>query len=285
MEPGEYEALLGRASSGSSSAAIDLLQAMRTHKVHHPELVVLHGGRLLSTCPRKLGNEVWTVMEQVFLAAAELGVDDWRDYCLKQLTKKFPNSHRVERLQGIYRESIEDWNEAKKIYNKLLEDQPEDVTTRKRLIAMYKQRGRMSEAVDAINSYLEIFCTDSEVWHELAEIYIEAGSMQRALFCFEELLLQNPRSMYHILTHAELLYSVNDLELSRKYFSLAAFLDSNSLRALWGLLMVSLALAEKDKTNERMQRLTESTLQKVRAAYKGVGPHSKHALALLDTLT
>mmetsp|Transcript_51964 Transcript_51964/g.96139 ORF Transcript_51964/g.96139 Transcript_51964/m.96139 type:complete len:288 (-) Transcript_51964:76-939(-) len=285
MEPGEFEALLAKASGGSQNAAIDLLQSMRVNKVHQPELVVLHGGRLLSNCPRKLGSEVWTVMEQVFLAAAELGIDGWRDYCLKQLTQKFPNSRRVERLQGIYRESIEDWNEAKRIYNKMLEEQPEDVTTRKRLIAMYKQRGRMSEAVDAINSYLETFCTDAEVWHELAEIYIEAGSLSRAVFCFEELLLQNPRSMYHILTHAELLYSVNDLELSRKYFSLAAFLDGGCLRALWGLLMVSLALAEKDKTNERMQRLTESTLQKVRAAYKGIGPHGQVAIALLGTLT
>ena len=59
--------------------------------------------------------------------------------------------------------------------------------------------------------------------------------LQRAVFCFEELLVHNPRSMscareswqlgeaacehsirYNILTYAELLYSTGDLETSRK---------------------------------------------------------------------
>merc|ERR1712087_1010562 len=105
-----------------------------------------------------------------------------------------------------------------------------------------------ADAVDAINKYLDMFSVDAEVWHELAELYIEAGSLQRAVFCFEELIVSNPRSMYHILTYAELLYSTGDLDLSRKYFCLAAYLDGNCLRALWGLVAVSSALADKQKS-------------------------------------
>merc|ERR1719464_200508 len=115
-------------------------------------------------------------MEQVFMAAVEIGADDWRDYCLKQLTNKFPSSVRVERLKGVYQESNAKYTEAKKIYEKILVDKPEDTVTRKRLIAMYKQQGRISEAVEQINVYLDTFCTDPEVWHELAEIYIDTGS-------------------------------------------------------------------------------------------------------------
>merc|ERR1719367_1569120 len=117
MEPGEYEGLVAKASTGSTTAATDLLQSMRTNKIHQPELVLLHGGRLLRGSPGKLGSELWTVMEQVFLAAVELGADDWRDYCLNRLMKKFPTSRRVERLKGIYQESRGDWSEAKKIYD------------------------------------------------------------------------------------------------------------------------------------------------------------------------
>merc|ERR1712217_48062 len=153
--------------------------------------------------------------------------------------------------------------------------------TRKRLIAMHKQRGKIAEAIAAINSYLETFSTDTEVWHELAELYIEAGSLQRAVFCFEELLVANPRSLYHILTYAELLYSIGDLELSRKYFSLAAYLDGSCLRALWGLVGVNMALAEKDKTNEKMDQLQTFTIERLKKAYDGVGQHGKLAVGLL----
>lgn len=282
MEPGEYDDLVAKTRSGSSSAAIELLGSMRSNKIHQPELVMLHGGRLLSTCPRNLGNEVWTVLEQVFFAAVELGIVEWRDYCLKQLEKKFPNSIRVERLKGIQKESMEDWNEAKKIYQKILKEKPEDTITQKRLIAMFKQRGKTSEAIEQLNTYLETFCVDAEVWHELAELYIEAGSLQRAVFCYEELMISNPRSMYHILTYAELLYSTGDFVLSRKYFSLAAYLDGNCLRALWGLVLCGTALAEKDKSKD-MEQLKIFAEERLRRAYSKVGPHGALAIELISS--
>eukprot|EP00928_Gymnodinium_smaydae_P063010 TRINITY_DN46718_c0_g1_i1.p1 TRINITY_DN46718_c0_g1~~TRINITY_DN46718_c0_g1_i1.p1 ORF type:complete len:317 (-),score=63.72 TRINITY_DN46718_c0_g1_i1:179-1036(-) len=282
MEPGEYESLVAKADAGNSTAAIELLTSMRVHKISQPEIVVLHGGRLLGSCPRKLGNEVWTVMEQVFLAACEIGADKWRDYCLGALEKKFPSSTRVERLKGIRLECKEDYEEAKKVYTKLLTDKPEDTVTRKRLIAMHKQRGHTNEAIDELQKYLDTFCIDAEVWHELSELYIEAGSLSRAVFCFEELVMSNPRSMYHILCYAELLYSTGDHEMSRKYFSLASYLDGNNLRALWGLWACSLALAEKDKQKEKLEELQKLTVQKLRTLYKAAGEHGKLALALLD---
>lgn len=281
MEPGEYDSLVARAKLNTSSA-IELLLAMRLHKIRQPELVVLHGGRLISSSPGKLGSELWTVMEQVFFASVELGHDSWRDYCLKQLSNRFPSSVRVERLKGVHAESCEKWAEAKKIYQKILADKPEDMVTHKRLIAMNKQRGKTVEAIEEINKYLETFSTDTEVWHELAELYIEAGSLQRAVYCFEELMVSNPRSMYHILSYAELLYSTQDFELARKYFSLAAYLDGSCLRALWGLLAVSLALAEKDKGNEKMGQLQQFTVERLKLAYSNVGAHGKLTIGLLN---
>lgn len=242
----------------------------------------MHGGRLLKTHQRKLGDELWTVLEQVFLASVECGMTEWRDYCIKRLTKKFPSSQRVERLKGIHQESLEDWAEARKIYKKILQDKPEDTVIRKRLIAINKQNGKIQEAIEEINTYLDTFCTDGEVWHELAELYIECGALPKAAFCFEELLVINPRSMYNILTYAELLYSTGDYELSRKYYSMASYLDGNNLRALWGLALVNVALAEKDKTNEKLVQLQTFTIDRLRAAYKGAGAHGKVALALLD---
>jgi len=291
MEPGEYDALVAKARRGNNSAAIALLQAMRTHKIRQPELVLMHGGKVLRNCPGKLGDELWAVHEQVFMAAVELGNNEWQDHCLQQLTKKFPVSIRVERLKGLREEGREHWDEAKKIYTKIINDKPEDVVARKRLITIFRQRGKLTEAIEQVNAYLDIFSTDAEVWHELADLYIEAGSIQRALFCFEELIASNPRSIYHILTYAELLYSTGDYELSRKYYCLAAYLDGTNLRALWGLLAVNMQLAEKDKANNAgkvqannlLVKLQPFAKDRLRAAYTGVGPHGASAIALLKS--
>jgi len=286
MEPGEYENLVSKAGTGSQQASIELLLAMRLHKVHQPELALVHGGRLLANCPRKLGNDVWTVMEQVFLASCQTGADGWRDYCLSALSKKFPSSTRVERLKGIKAESSGEWPEATRIYNKMLADKPEDTITRKRLVTMHKQRGKISEAIDELNKYLDQFSVDADVWHELAELYVEAGSLSRAVFCFEELMMNNPRSMYHILTYAELLYSTGDFDTCRKYYSLACYLDGTNLRALWGLWAANMALADKDKNKEKMDELQKQTIEKIKAVYKTqAGPKSSHsmlAIAMLD---
>jgi tetratricopeptide (TPR) repeat protein len=287
MEPGEYESLIGKSSMGNHAAAIELLHSMRLHKIHQPEITILHGARLLSNCPRKLGNDLWTVMEQVFFASVELGADEWRDYCLKSLDRQFPSSRRVERLKGIERESRQKYDEAQAIYKKVNSERPEDTFVRKRMVAMHKQRGKIKEAIDELNVYLDSFAVDAEVWHEMGELYIMAGSLSRASFCFEELMLSNPRSMYHILTYAELQYSIGDLENARKYYSLAAYLDAGSLRALWGLYICGMALAEKEKNKDpssagRMEELQNLTLQKLLRAYKGTeGSHSKLAVAAL----
>lgn len=66
-------------------------------------------------------------MEQVFTAAAELGCDDWREYCLRELSRAFPSSLRVERLKGIEKESQAEWKEAEKIYQKILQSKPEEL--------------------------------------------------------------------------------------------------------------------------------------------------------------
>jgi predicted Zn-dependent protease len=226
-------------------------------------------------------------MEQVFFASVELGADEWRDYCLKALDKQFPTSVRVGRLKGIHSESRQKYDEAQTTYKQILSEKPEDTYVRKRMVAMYKQKGKIKEAIDELNLYLDSFAVDPDVWHELGELYIVAGALTRASFCFEELILSNPRSMYHIMVFAELQYSLGEIETARKYYSLAAYLDAGSLRALWGLYMCGMALAEKEKNKDpsssaRMEELQNLTVQKLRAAYKTVGQsHGKLALGLL----
>lgn len=284
MEPGEFESLANKAPS-SHSAAVEFLQAVRVHKIRRPELVLLHGGKVLQGSHRKLGSDVWTILEQVFNAAIELGDDRWSTYCLKKLGAQFPNSTRVERLKGMHMESQENWADAACIYKKILAEKPEDVLAAKRLVSLQKQRGKIPEAIDFIlNKYLNTFCTDNDAWHELAEMYIGQGSYHRASFCFEEMLMTLRHSLYHILTYAELQYTLGEYDTSRKYYSMACYLDGSSLRALWGLWAANVALEPKDKTNEKMLQLQTFTLQRLRLAYKGKGRHAELAIEMLKNV-
>merc|ERR1712176_904011 len=98
--------------------------------------------------------------------------------------------------------------------------------------------------------------------------------------------------MYHILTYAELLYSTGiektstsdneKLELSRTYFSLAAYLDGTCLRALWGLWAVNLALAEKEKGKEKLEELNKEGIKRLKIAYKGLGSHGQLVITMFE---
>jgi len=52
------------------------------------------------------------------------------------------------------------------------------------------------------------------------------------------MLLHDPTKAYAALTYAELLATVGEWEMSRKYYCFVISLDARCARALWGLLMV-----------------------------------------------
>lgn len=47
---------------------------------------------------------VWNLYEQICQAALDIGDKILVEVCLEELVKKFPNSIRVQKLQGLYYE-------------------------------------------------------------------------------------------------------------------------------------------------------------------------------------
>jgi tetratricopeptide (TPR) repeat protein len=122
-------------------------------------------------------------------------------------------------------------------------------------VAVHKAAGRATDAIAALNNYLNCFQNDADAWHELAEIYISQHQHASALFCYEELILTNPHNFHYHLKYAELLYTVaipkpaptraDDFETARKYFIQAVELNPDGVyncRARYGVLMVSASL-------------------------------------------
>eukprot|EP00922_Rhytidocystis_sp_ex-Travisia-forbesii_P031130 GHVS01045915.1.p1 GENE.GHVS01045915.1~~GHVS01045915.1.p1 ORF type:complete len:289 (-),score=27.65 GHVS01045915.1:276-1142(-) len=252
---------------------LDILETFREALIDKKtDSVLLNGVNLLSNYRHLLGDELWTVMEEVYLASLEHRQDHWAKWCYKGLHTKFGDSSvRVSRLRGMGRETLMDWSAAVDVYKNILQDKPEDSLTRKRLISVLKAQRKTSECVEHLNRHLDEFIADTEAWHELADIYITECTLGRAIFCFDELVCRDPRNLFNCITYAELNYSTGNVDISRKYFCLACSLDPSNVRALWGLLLVTedplIGERSKKPTNTEIKELTEMATSRLITIY------------------
>lgn len=243
-------------------------------KVRRSEKVLKHGLSILNDPKKrlKLGTEEWTLYEQVSIAAMDCQCIDVAKDCIKALQKKFPESRRVGRLEGMLLEAKGLWEDAEKAYSSLLEDNPLDQVIHKRRISMAKAQGNVSVAVERLNKYLDIFMADHDAWRELAEIYVSLQLYKQAAFCYEELILCQPTVALHHLTYADVLYTIGgieNLQMAKKYY--AATIDltgGKNTRALYGICLCTIALGQLTKGRNKEDK--ESTdLQSLAAAALG----------------
>ena len=219
--------------------------------------VVEFGECLLLEHGNKLGDELWTIHEQVFVAALDCGRMDLATSCLRALHQQFPKSLRVKKLRGMRFEALEEWENAKRIYESILAEDPANLIVRKRHIAVTKAQNNPSETAKQLKEYLDVYMSDQEAWMELADLYISMQEYHKAAFCLEELILTHPHNhMYH-QRFAEIHYTIgsaDSLELSRKYFAQALKLDPNNIRALYGLFLCSSNQNATAKGNPKTKR-------------------------------
>ena len=77
------------------------------------------------------------------------------------------------RLLGMYHEAIGQGSKAQEIYLELIQSNPSDSATVKRLVALWRDMGGfLKNSIELLNKYLETNQDDSEAWAELADIYL-----------------------------------------------------------------------------------------------------------------
>lgn len=195
-----------------------------------------------------LCNEKWIIMEQVFIAALDVGDDHLARDCLGQLRTHFKKSSRINRLFGMYLEATGRFEDAQSVYEQLLMDDPTNTFVCKRKIAILKAQRRTVDAIDGLRNYLKTFMSDFEAWNELADLYLAEGDFKHAAFCLEEILLSSPHNHLYCQRYAEVKYTeggVENLEIARAYYSQACQLSPRSLRSLYGLLLTCSALNQQ----------------------------------------
>ncbi|TYI16368.1 hypothetical protein ES332_A08G250100v1 [Gossypium tomentosum] len=255
--------------------AWEYLCLVRKLKVRRSEKVLKYGLSILND-PKKrsaLGPEEWTLYEQVAIAAMDCQCLNVAKDCKKALLKKFPESKRVGRLEGMLLEAKGLWAEAEKVYSSLLEDNPLDQVIHKRKVAMAKAQGNISGAIESLNKYLEIFMADHDAWRELAEIYVSLQMYKQAAFCYEELILSQPTVPLYHLAYADVLYTLGGLEnlqTSKKYYASTIDLTGGkNTRALLGVCLCTSAIGQvskgrnkEDKESPELQSLAAKALEK-----------------------
>ncbi|KAL5014483.1 hypothetical protein ScPMuIL_008753 [Solemya velum] len=260
------------ASKNNWEEARNYLRKMREEQMRDGEYVVRLWEEYLEDNSHKLGDELWTVYEQVCIAALDCRRMDVAEICFEALSAKFPGSVRVRRLQGMKYEAEERYEYARREYDDILEEDNANMFVRKRKVAMLKSQNKIAEAIEELYQYTKKFMTDFEAWMELCDLYLVEQDYTKAVFCMEELIMSNPHNHLYHQKYAEIKYTqggAENMELARSYFAQAVKLNPNNMRALYGMFLSSSHLAhnlskgQKDKqTNTKYaawaaQQITE----------------------------
>lgn len=172
-----------------------------------------------TTAPHhSLPNTAWAFLEQLALAALDLGRLDIANECISRLDKQFVGSPRVECLQGLRLEFKGAYDDALAMYQAILEVDPTNTAIWKRKISVLRQSGKIKHAVDELITYLDAFYTDPEAWLELADIYASMSLYLQSLSSLSHVLLLIPQNPFYVLQAAETAYTALDIPLALKFF-------------------------------------------------------------------
>ncbi|KIM54070.1 hypothetical protein SCLCIDRAFT_137544 [Scleroderma citrinum Foug A] len=203
----------------SVHAALEELGRFRAHHTRVSQEVFEKGSLVLQkNGHKKTGDEGWDFLEQLALAAIDIGRLDVADRCLEQLSSQFPGSPRVDCLTGIRLEASESAEKALKYYGELLEVDPTNAAVWKRRISVLRRMGQVDKAVSELSQYLDTFYTDVEGWLELADIYASCNQYEYSLKSLSHTLLLSPQNPIYVLQSAETAYTAGDLPLALKMF-------------------------------------------------------------------
>ncbi|XP_065199203.1 ER membrane protein complex subunit 2-like [Sycon ciliatum] len=286
----------GEVLFSSWHAARDQLRKWREEGSKQSERVLALGQDLITEQGTKLGDELWTVYEQVFIAALDCKQNVLATAYLRELSRKFPGSKRVALLRGMSLEALQLYDEADKLYAELLEHEPANSGVHKRRLAIMKAQGQTFELATGLTKYVQDFRADHDAWLELADVYIGNQEYGKAAFCVEEVIMANPHHHLYHLRYAEIrqtMGGVENLEIARKYYSQAVNLHATSVRALTGLCLVcsslaSMAKGPSSKSKKDSQRLFSWASERLISVYENQGASEcqlQSVHAMLDCLS
>lgn len=164
--------------------------------------------------------EAWTIHENLFYSALRTGDETSARAVLSRLEARFgERNERIITLRGIYNEATAQSNaDLEKVfdgYEKILKEDPTNMSIRKRRVAVLKALGRPQDALTAITVLLQNSPTDAEAWAEASELYASQAAWGQAIYSAEEVLLITPNAWTVRITSNQLAihYAAADIVL------------------------------------------------------------------------
>ncbi|EGO01303.1 hypothetical protein SERLA73DRAFT_179463 [Serpula lacrymans var. lacrymans S7.3] len=167
---------------------------------------------------KNMGDDGWDFLEQLTLAAIDVGRTDVADRCLQLLSDKFPESARVECLTGIRIEAVDSLETALKYYDDLLSTDSAREGIWKRKISVLRRMGKVDKAANELVEFLDTYYVDVEAWLELADIYATCNQYDQSLQALSQVLILAPQNPFYALQFAETAYTSGDIPLAIKVF-------------------------------------------------------------------
>ncbi|KIK07160.1 hypothetical protein K443DRAFT_87921 [Laccaria amethystina LaAM-08-1] len=273
-------------------SALEKLGSYRTNNTRASQEIFESGSIILkSGSSTNLGEEGWAFLEQLALAALDVGRIDVADQCLRQLSDKFPESPRVDVLSGIRMEATEPPSTVLQFYDELLKADPANAAIWKRRISVLRRTGKIQDAVEELTQFLDTFYTDLEGWLELADIYTSCNQFTSALQSLSHALLLNAQNPFTYLQFAETAYTAGDIPLALKMFLVVIDMNESdipdssdrppsgiSIRAWWGTKLCTRHLVSNPSSRssasdtpvpKKIKLIDELATERVLAAYHG----------------
>ncbi|KAF1832903.1 hypothetical protein BDW02DRAFT_570604 [Decorospora gaudefroyi] len=197
--------------------------------------------------------ETWTVHENLFFSALRTGDENSALALLQRLEARFgDHSERIITLRGIYNEATSksdaDLEKVFDAYEKILRDDPTNMSIRKRRVAVLKALGRPADAITAVTVLLQHSPTDAEAWAEASELYASMAAWGQAIYAAEEVLLITPNAwsahahiatLHYLSTASNNPPNLSSLALSLKHFCRSVELNDSYLRGFYGLKLIT----------------------------------------------
>jgi tetratricopeptide (TPR) repeat protein len=114
--------------------SLEIIRGLRKSHLRRPDIILRLGPQVESICS---DNELWILYEQMFVAALDMKLDNKAEVYLMKLRNEFPTSTRVKRLQGMALEAKGNYDEAIAIYEKLLEENPTNISILQRTVRVH----------------------------------------------------------------------------------------------------------------------------------------------------
>ncbi|NWV76841.1 TTC7A protein, partial [Dasyornis broadbenti] len=132
--------------------------------------------------------KLWTTLEQIWLQAAELFLEQQHlkeaGFCTQEAASLFPTSHAVLYMRGRLAEMKGNLEEAKQLYDEALTVNPAGVEIMHSLGLVLSKLGRRELAQKVLRDAIQIQTTSHIAWNSLGEVLQAQGKNEAAIECF-----------------------------------------------------------------------------------------------------